>query len=185
LTNKILIIGGSAGSFRVMMKIMQKLPRDYPHSLIVCLHRLRNARSGFTDTLAIKSSIRIREPFDKEKINSSTVYLAPANYHLLIEYGYNFSLSTIEARNFSRPSIDMTMETAAEVFGERAYGIILSGANEDGAAGMKKIKEHGGTLIVHDPDESEIKVMPESTIKLVQPDHILKEDKLIETICSL
>jgi two-component system, chemotaxis family, protein-glutamate methylesterase/glutaminase len=182
---KLIIIGGSAGSFKTMSRLFKSLPENYPHTIIVCLHRLRNARTGFIEALSISAKFPICEPFDKEFIKPARAYLAPANYHLIIEPGYTFSLSTDLPRNHSRPSIDITMETAGEVFREKAYGIILSGANMDGAIGMKSIKKAGGVIIVQDPKDSEIKTMPEATIKLVKPDYILDSDKIIKFILEL
>ena len=182
---KLVIIGGSAGSFKTMSKLFKLLPVSYPHTIIVCLHRLRSARTGFVEALSMNAKFNICEPFDKEQIKASRAYLAPANYHLIIEHGYSFSLSTDLPRNHSRPSIDITMETAAEVFREKSIGVILSGANNDGAAGMVRIKQTGGTVVVQDPNDSEIKTMPEATIKLVPPDFILNADKIIDFILDL
>lgn len=182
---KLIVIGGSAGSFKTMSKLFKSLPKNYPHTIIVCLHRLRSARTGFIEALSMSAEFNICEPFDKELIKPSVAYLAPANYHLIIEPGYTFSLSTDLPRNHSRPSIDITMETAGEVFREKAYGVILSGANLDGAAGMVRIKQAGGIIIVQDPADSEIKTMPEATINLVKPDYILDADKIINFILEL
>ena len=114
--DNIVVIGGSAGSFRIVSEILTSLPENYPWPLIICLHRLKTARTGFKEALEIHSKFKIREPFDKERIKESTAYLAPANYHLLVEYDHRFCLSVDRAVNHSRPSIDITMETIAEVF---------------------------------------------------------------------
>jgi two-component system chemotaxis response regulator CheB len=168
-----------------MSRLFKSLPENYPHTIIVCLHRLRSARTGFTEALSLGTKFPICEPLDKELIKPATAYLAPANYHLIIEHGYTFSLSTDLPRNHSRPSIDITMETAGEVFKEKALGIILSGANMDGARGMVSIKKTGGILIVQNPKNSEIKTMPEATLNLIKPDYILDVDKIIKFILEI
>ena len=183
--NKILVIGGSAGSFRVVSEILISLPRNYPLPVIICLHRLRSARTGFKEALAIHAKIEIMEPFDKERIRSSVAYLAPANYHLLVEYGHRFCLSVDRAINHSRPSIDITMETVAEVFKEKTIGIMLSGANMDGVNGMKKINEYGGVTVVQNPLTADIKTMPQAVIDTFPPDHILDKKEIIEFVNSL
>ncbi len=183
--NKLLIIGGSAGSFKVVNDLLASLPVNYPWTIIVCLHRLRTARTGFKEALAINTGFEIREPLDKERIKHSTAYLAPANYHLLVEYGHRFALSVDRAVNHSRPSIDITMKTAAEVFKEKTIGILLSGANMDGAAGMKKIHELGGKTLVQDPGSAEIKTMPQAVIKLFKPDYLCDAEGITEAVHKL
>ena len=183
--NRILVIGGSAGSFRVVSQLLISLPEDYPWTIIICLHRLKTARTGFKEALSICTKFRVKEALDKERIEPSTAYLAPANYHLLIEYGHRLCLSTDSAVNHSRPSIDIAMETTAEVFKEKTTGILLSGANMDGAAGMKKIHEHGGVTVVQDPASADIKTMPQAVIDLFKPDHIFDEEGIISYVNKL
>ena len=161
------------------------MPQNYSFPMIICMHRLRNIRSSFTEALSLNSKFRIIEAFDKEKISKSTAYIAPSNYHLIVEFGYTFCLSDEEAVNHSRPSIDITMETAAEVFREKAVGILLSGANSDGAMGMKKIKDMGGITVVQDPNSSEIKTMPEACLNLFEPNYTLNIDSIIKFILDL
>lgn len=182
---KIIIIGGSAGSFKIVAQILASIHSNYRFPIIICTHRLRNLRSNFTEVLSINSKIRVKEVFDKEKISGSTAYIAPSNYHLLVEFGHHFCLSDEEGVNHSRPSIDITMDTVAEVFKERAIGILLSGANADGAEGMRKIKEMGGITIIQDPDTAEIKTMPESCLQLFSPDHIMDTDSIINFMLDI
>ncbi|MFW5645501.1 MAG: chemotaxis protein CheB, partial [Bacteroidota bacterium] len=180
--DKILVIGGSAGSFRVVNQLLKSLPENYPWTLIICLHRLKTARTGFKEAFSLYSKFRIKEAIDKERIEPSTAYLAPANYHLLIEYGERFSLSAYRAVNHSRPSIDVTMETVAEIFKEKTIGILLSGANMDGAFGMKKIHEYRGVTVVQDPKTADIKTMPQAVIDLFPPSHIMDKDEIIKFV---
>lgn len=183
--SKIIVIGGSAGSFRIVSKILASIPAKYPFPIVVCMHRLRNIRSCFVETLSINSNFRIKEVFDKEKIQASTAYIAPANYHLYINFGKSFSLSVEPPVNHSRPSIDMTMETAAEVYLDEVVGVLLSGANNDGARGMKKIHENGGATLVQDPDTCEISTMPKSCLQLFTPTYVLDVETIIEIILNL
>jgi two-component system chemotaxis response regulator CheB len=103
MTERLIIIGGSAGSFKIVSKLLANLPGDFPHPLIICLHRLRNARSGFAEVLAINSAINVVEPDDKSLILNNTAYVAPANYHMMIDYGYRFALSEWPGK--SQPAI--------------------------------------------------------------------------------
>jgi two-component system chemotaxis response regulator CheB len=179
------IIGGSAGSFQVITKILNSLPENYPLPVFLCLHRLKHVRSGFLEALSIKSKIPIVEPYDKDQIKAGKAYLAPANYHLFFELGNRFALSTEEPVNHSRPSIDLSFITAAHAFRNKLVGIILSGANRDGAYGLKKVKEQGGIAIVQDPIESEVKTMPEASMKLTEVNYVFKTDQIINYLLKL
>jgi two-component system, chemotaxis family, protein-glutamate methylesterase/glutaminase len=182
---KAIVIGGSAGSFQVITKILSSLPKNFPFPVLLCLHRLKHVRSGFVEALAIKSSIQVVEPVDKEQIKPGIAYLAPANYHMFVELGNRIALSTEESVNHSRPSIDLTFITAAQAYREKLIGIILSGANKDGAAGLKKLKNLGGTAIVQDPQECQVKTMTESSLKLTNVDHVLNTSQIIEYLKKL
>jgi two-component system chemotaxis response regulator CheB len=177
---KAVVIGGSAGSFQGITRILSSLPADFDLPVILCLHRLKHVRNGFMEALSIKSVKPVIEPYDKEAIKRNNVYLAPANYHLSIELGNTFSLSTEDMYNNSRPSIDITLGTAAYVYKSKLLGILLSGANRDGALGMKKIQERGGLTVVQDPAECMIDTMPAAAMKICEVDYVLKIDKIIE-----
>src|ERR687897_3506801 len=150
---KAVVIGGSAGSFQGIVKILAQLPKGFPLPIIMALHRLKHVRHGFVEALSLKSVVPVTEPNDKEQIKKGGVYLATANYHMSVELGNNFALSTEEMVNNSRPAIDITLGSCAFVYKERLVGILLSGANRDGAMGMKNIHERGGTTIVQEPTE--------------------------------
>lgn len=182
---KAIVIGGSAGSFQGITQILSQLPEDFSLPIIMCLHRLKHVRNGFTEALSIKSIKMVTEPCDKENIKKGHVYLAPANYHLCVELGNSFSLSTEEMVNNSRPAIDITLETAAYVYKDKLIGILLSGANRDGALGMKKIKDRGGLTIVQDPADCMINTMPSAALQLTQIDHTLKIDGIIHFLLEL
>ena len=187
LTNryKAIVIGGSAGSFQGITRILSGIPKDFSLPIIMCLHRLKHVRNGFTEALSIKSIKPVTEPCDKENIKKGQVYLAPANYHMSVELGNSFSLSTEEVVNNSRPSIDITLETAAYVYKDKLIGILLSGANRDGAFGMKKIKDRGGLTVVQDPADCMIDTMPTAALQMTQIDHTLDIDGIIRFLIEL
>ena len=182
---KAVVIGGSAGSFQGIVKILSQLPQDFPLPIIMCLHRLKHVRNGFVEALSIKSNMQVVEPFDKENIKRGKVYLAPANYHLSVELGHYFGLSTEEMVNNSRPAIDITLGTAAYVYRDKLIGILLSGANKDGALGMKSIKDRGGMTLVQDPEECMIDTMPKAALNITTIDHTLTVDGITEFLKEL
>lgn len=182
---KAIVIGGSAGSFQGIMKILSQVPKDFPLPIIMCLHRLKHVRNGFIEALSIKSIKDVIEPYDKESIKIGKVYLAPANYHLSIELGNYFSLSTEDMVNNSRPSIDIILETAAYAYNNKLIGILLSGANKDGALGMKKIKDSGGFTIVQDPKDCMIDTMPSAALNMTTIDHILSIDDIVKFLFEI
>ena len=182
---KAVVIGGSAGSFQGVVKILSQLPKGFPLPIIMALHRLKHVRNGFVEALSIKSVVQVTEPNDKEAIKKGSVYLAPANYHMSVELGNNFALSTEEMVNNSRPAIDITLSSCAFVYKEKLLGILLSGANKDGALGMKHIHERGGTTIVQEPSECMIDTMPKAALAVTQIDHVLKIDEIVEVLKEL
>jgi two-component system chemotaxis response regulator CheB len=182
MTNKAIVIGGSAGSFKIVMKIISLLPKKIDIPIFICLHRLRSARKGFAETLQVNSLVKIKEPNDKELIEPNNIYIAPANYHMYILKNGRIGLSIEEELNHSRPSIDLTFITAAEYYKEHLLAIILSGANDDGAFGFLKIKENGGITIAQQPEECEISVMPLSCINNKSVDNILTVKEIIKNI---
>jgi len=183
--HKAVIIGGSAGSFRVITRILNALPKHYPVPVLLNLHRLKHVRSGFVEALSIKSGIPVVEPYDKDSVKPGIAYLAPSNYHMYIELNKKIALSTEEAVNHSRPSIDLSFETAAHTYNKGLLGIILSGANKDGAWGLKKIKEAGGTAIVQDPKECEVATMTETALKMTEADYVYNTQQIIDYLLKI
>lgn len=182
---KAIMIGGSAGSFQVVTKILSALPKTLNMPLFLCLHRLKHVRSGFLEALSLKSNLPVIEPDDKEQIKPGRAYLAPANYHMYIELGNRIALSTEEPVNHSRPSIDLSFVTAAHAYREKLIGIILSGANSDGAHGLKKVKDLNGLTIVQDPNECQVRTMTEAAIKSTNVDLVLSTDQIIKFLLKL
>lgn len=157
----LVIIGGSAGSLQVVLDILPKLNFPLNYSIVLVFHR----RSSTTDISLIqllqsKSVNPVKEVEDKESIIPGQIYVAPANYHLLIEPDRSFSLDVSEKVNFSRPSIDITLSTSAEVYKNKIVSILLSGANSDGVQGMLKVKTHQGFCIVQKPSTAQVDYMP-------------------------
>lgn len=182
---KVIVIGGSAGSFSVVSRMLSKLNPNFSIPIILCLHRLKHVRSGLVESINLRSSKVVVEPADKTRIEPGKVYLAPSNYHLFVEFDGTFSLSVEEPNNHSRPSIDYTLSSAAVSYREKVLGIILTGANKDGAKGLKDIADKKGTTIVQDPSTCDIDVMPKSAMRLMKPDHILSPDDIVHFLNQL
>lgn len=184
-TFNLVVIGGSAGSFSVVSKILSQIRGDFGIPIVMCLHRLKHVRSGLVEGLSIKSNLQLIEPHDKEKMESNKVYLAPANYHLFVEFDGTLSLSTEDVLNHSRPAIDYTISSAGFAYREKTLGILLTGANKDGAQGMKDIYDKKGFTIVQDPATCDVDTMPKSALKLFTPDKILSPAEIIQFLNKL
>lgn len=182
---KAIVIGGSAGSFQVVTKILSEIDQKLDLPIFMALHRLKHVRHGFIEALSLKSKKNISEPEDKESVKKGQVYLAPSNYHMNLELGHKFALSTEEMVNNSRPSIDLTFDSASYVYKNKIIGIMLSGANKDGAWGMKRLKERGGFTIVQDPKECTIDTMTTASLKITKIDLVLKTEEIIKFLNSL
>lgn len=182
LSYKIAVIGGSAGSLDVALKIIAAIPAHSPVVIIVVLHRKNDPVSYLTDVFSSRTSLPVKEVEDKEPIEPNTVYIAPADYHLLFENKKTFALDSSEKVNFSRPSIDVTFESAAQAFGANVIGVLLSGANADGAQGLQAIKAAGGFTIVQSPETAEVGFMPQQAINAGAVDKIVPAARLAELI---
>ncbi|MCD6366360.1 MAG: chemotaxis protein CheB, partial [Bacteroidales bacterium] len=182
---KALIIGGSAGSFQVVNKILHDLPKDISVPVFLVLHRLKHVRSGFVEALSLKSNIPVVEPFDKQLFKKGIAYLAPANYHMYFDFGNKVLLSTEEQVNHSRPSIDLSFMSAGYLFKEKLLAVILSGANKDGVVGMKVIQDFGGKTIVQNPADCQVDTMTKGTLDMITPDFILNSENILKKIIEL
>jgi two-component system, chemotaxis family, protein-glutamate methylesterase/glutaminase len=176
----IITIGGSAGSLAVLIDMLDALPENMRVPVVIILHRLKNVESEMGRLLSSKRYIA--EPEDKEAVRDYHMYLAPQNYHLMIEADKTFMLDYSELVNYSRPAIDMTFSSIADAYGSRALAILLSGANKDGAAGLCQIISAGGTGIVQDPQTASFEVMPQSAIDLCRDVKILTIEEIIKFI---
>lgn len=180
-----LIIGGSAGSLEVLLKILPDLALELTFPVIIVLHRKSGKDNLLVDLLASKTKLPVKELQEKEDILAGTIYITPPNYHLLIENNKTFSLDASEKINFSRPSIDVAFESAAEIYADQLVGILLSGANSDGTLGLQNIKDNGGTVAVQNPKTSVVSIMPESAIENVAVDAVLNPEEMASYINQL
>lgn len=185
MTMKYVVIGGSAGSFQTVLKLLEEFPKNYPYPVFLVLHRLKNVRSGFIEALSIKSKLKLVEPQDKDIIEPGKVYLAPANYHMYIENDNTFTLSTEETVNHSRPAIDITFSSLAFSFETKVVGVLLSGANKDGSLGLKAIQNKGGYTVVQDPKDAQIQTMPQAALDIISVDKILTSQEIINFVTKL
>jgi two-component system chemotaxis response regulator CheB len=161
---EMIVMGVSAGGLHVMTKLLEDLPPAFPVPIVVVQHRSKDQRTLLEEVLQAKCQIKIRQANEKERPKAGSVYFAPADYHLLLEEDGCFSLSCDQAVNYSRPSIDILFETAADTFGSNVLAILLTGANSDGAKGMLKVKQKGGMTIAQRPASAEFSTMPQAAI---------------------
>lgn len=169
---EIIVIGASYGGLSALQILLPELSPEFPLPVVIVQHRRKEADDGLCEYLRRRSRLPLIEPNDKEAVEPGRVYLAPRDYHLLIEKSI-FALSTESPVGFARPSIDVTFESAADVYRERVIGIILTGANRDGARGLAKIKAFGGMAVVQDPQSAESRTMPDAAIAATTVDKIL------------
>jgi two-component system chemotaxis response regulator CheB len=167
------VIGGSAGSLEVLFQLLPLLHENLSVAILIVLHRKNSADSSLAALLAGKCLLPVSEAGDKDPMQPGHIYLAPSDYHLLIEKDRTFSLDDSEKINYSRPSLDVTFESAADVYGSSLTGIVLSGANEDGTIGLRAIHNAGGTIIVQNPNTAQMPVMPQSALTSLPIDHVL------------
>jgi len=167
------VIGGSAGALDALQTILPSLPRGFALPIVVVLHMLPGRPSGLASVLGGNSALSVKEAEDKEAMSAGTVYLASPGYHLLVEKDRHFALSVDEPVHFSRPSIDVLFESAADAFGKELVGVLLSGANEDGARGLFDIRQAGGVTIVQAPQTAAAPPMPEAALRLGAAAHVL------------
>jgi two-component system chemotaxis response regulator CheB len=179
------VIGGSAGGIEALSVLLPALPPGLRLPVFVVLHLPRDRPSVLADIFARKCALPVREAEDKEEITPGTVYFAPSNYHLLVDNGGQLSLSADEPVHHSRPSIDVLFESAAEIYNQRLLGIILSGANEDGAAGLAAIHDVGGVTVVQSPQTARAAHMALSALKLRPADRVLPLDEIANMLRTL
>jgi len=182
---KAIVIGTSFGGLEALQIILPKLDSDFRLPVIVVLHIGEHDNLVFIRHMNSLCSLTVKEAENNEPISSGCIYFAPPNYHLLVEDNFSFTLSTEEKLNFSRPSIDILFESAAWVYTEYLIGVVLSGANSDGANGLKIIKEFGGTTIVQNPCSAIAPAMPRAALKTARPDFRLKLEEIAEKLIEL
>jgi len=178
MTYEVIAIGASWGGLQAVGTLLEGIPVELDQAIVIALHRSAQSTRGALESLLQRHIARpVSEPIDKEAVEPRRVYVAPADYHLLIE-GQGFAFS-VEARvQFARPSIDVLFESVAEAYRDRAIGIVLTGASKDGAAGLAAIKRNGGVGIVQDPKTATKKAMPEAAIAAAQAEVVLPLEEI-------
>ena len=171
-------IGGSAGALDALAAILPALPSDYALPALLVLHIPPNRPSRLTEVLGARCALRVKEAEDKEELAPATLYVAPPDYHLLVEKRRCLSLSVDAPVLFSRPAIDVLFESAADAYGPALAGVLLAGASEDGARGLARIKRAGGLTVVQAPRTAACRVMPESAIAHGPIDYTLTPSEL-------
>lgn len=179
-----IVIGTSAGGLFALTSLLQNLPADYHLPLIVVQHRAKDQKNLLEEVLQARCQIRVKQADEKEQILKGCVYIAPPDYHLLIEQDKTFSLTADEPISFSRPSIDVLFESAALTYRAALIGIILTGASNDGAEGMKAIQHYGGLTIAQKPEEAEYPFMPKAAIQKTKIRHIWNLVQIEEFLLS-
>ena len=167
------VIGASAGGMKALQTILKSLPEDYGLPIMIVQHMHPESDEYMTKILNEECMLIVKQADEKESVKPGTVYFAPPNYHLLVEADKTLSLTINERVCFARPSIDVLFETAADVYGDKLIGIILTGGNYDGSQGLKRIKELSGLAIVQDPKSAEAESMPREAIAATKVDYIL------------
>ena len=183
---RVVAIGCSWGGLDALGVLLGQIGPEIDAAIVVAQHRPVDPHSGMARSIERRSSLPVREAEDKETIEPGIVYLAPPDYHLLVEPGA-FALSTEAAVQFARPSIDVLFESTARAYGDRGVGVILTGANDDGSKGVVEIKRHGGVVVVQDPATAKRPEMPRAAVRAVAPDAILALEEIgayLHSICG-
>lgn len=184
MSYELIMIGTSLGGLEAVRRIFEKLPDDFYVPIVLIQHREKDSDDTLQILIESYSNLIVIEPNEKDKIERGKIYIAPPNYHLLIEEDH-FAFTLDEPVHHARPSIDVSFESAAEYFGKKVIGIILTGMNSDGANGLKKIKQAGGFTIVQDPLEAEAPAMPNAAIRKSKPDKILQLEEISDFLVEL
>ncbi|HXH40212.1 MAG TPA: chemotaxis protein CheB [Thermoanaerobaculia bacterium] len=180
-TPQLIVVGCSLGGMNALKVILTGLSRDFCVPIVVAQHRHKKSNEELPAYLRRQTDLKVVDAEDKQWIEPGHVYLAPADYHLFVERNGTrgeLSLSVDEAVRHSRPSIDVLFESDAEAYGDKLIGVVLTGANDDGARGAARIKAHGGIVIAQDPDTAEAPAMPRGTIEAVKVDRILRLEQI-------
>ncbi|HTB99725.1 MAG TPA: chemotaxis protein CheB [Ferruginibacter sp.] len=182
---ELVIIGGSSGSLDAILKILPKLSSSFNIPIVIVMHRNVASDSVLEEVLASRTLLKVKEAEEKELITPGYIYIAPPDYHLLIEKDHTLSLDYSEKVNYSRPSIDVSFESAAEIYREKLVCIILSGANGDGAEAVAYATEVGSKIIIQDPREAIVSFMPEQAIEHTSINNIYSIQEIISFLNSL
>jgi two-component system, chemotaxis family, protein-glutamate methylesterase/glutaminase len=180
-----IVIGASAGAVEALSVLLPALPATLKAAVFIVVHLPRDRPSLLAEIFKPKCALPVREAEDKEPVEAGTVYFAPPDYHLLIEQGRCLALSADEVVHFSRPAIDVLFESAADVYGENLLGIILSGSNEDGGAGLAAVQRQGGVTVVQEPQSALAPAMVLSALRHCDVDFILPLEQIAALLNKL
>ncbi|MGN6490892.1 MAG: chemotaxis protein CheB [Agriterribacter sp.] len=182
---RLIVIGGSSGSLKVILHLLRELRTDFTIPMLLVLHRNNQQESVLAELLAAKSFLPVKEVDEKDALLAGHIYIAPQDYHVLLESDGYFSLDYSEKMHYSRPSIDVSFISAAEAYGSNLVCILLSGANADGAEGLQEVKKHNGIAIVQDPDEAEVDYMPRQALQRGEVDYLMNTNQLVDFLNGL
>jgi two-component system chemotaxis response regulator CheB len=182
---RLVVIGGSAGSLEVILEMLPDLSVGLDLAIVIVLHRKNGGDSSLADLFAYKTALPVREIEDKDPIIPGMIHLAPPDYHLLFEKEGNFALDISEKINYSRPSIDLTFESAADIYTLSLTCLLLSGANADGVKGLREVKRKGGLIVVQNPATASSPFMPAEAISRLSVDLVLDPKEMAGFINAL
>jgi two-component system chemotaxis response regulator CheB len=180
----IVAMGTSWGGLSAMSRLLGGLPEEFPIPIVLVQHRSKDSDRLLVQLLQDATDLKVCEIEDKDVLRAGTVHVAPADYHVLVESGY-LSLTLEEPVRFSRPSIDVMFTSAADAYGPATIGVILTGANVDGANGLADIVKRGGCALIQDPKTAEIKIMPEAALKATPTAEVFSLDDLAQRLIEL
>lgn len=183
--HKAIVIGVSSGGLQALKHIVPAIPEGYVFPILIVQHVREDSSDFLAEHLDELSKLHVQCATDKEDIKPGRVYIAPSGYHLLVERDFTLSLSMDEKVSFSRPSVDVLFESAAQAYGAGLTAIVLTGANSDGTAGAKSVKRYGGTVLVQDPSTAEASMMPRSVLDANLEDLVLDLDGVVEYLISM
>jgi two-component system chemotaxis response regulator CheB len=179
-----IVVGTSAGGLNALKVILERLPEDFPVPILIVQHLRADSESFWINNLNAQCKINVKEAVEKELIVKGNVYIAPPDYHMLVELDRSISLSQEGKVNYSRPSIDVLFDTAADVYQDKLIGLVLTGASKDGARGLRKIKRKGGTTVVENPATAEFSLMPAEAIRASKADYVLSLQEIADLLTS-
>lgn len=180
----LVVVGASWGGLAALSKLIGMLPPNFGVPMAVVQHRSRHADNLLAALLQDVTALRIVDVEDKEPLEAGSVYIAPANYHMMVDDGH-LTLTTDPMVRFSRPSIDVTFTSAGDAYPRKTLGVVLTGANDDGSRGLRHIVNRGGRAIVQDPDTAESRAMPAAALQAVPEAEVLPLEKIPERLVEI
>jgi two-component system chemotaxis response regulator CheB len=181
---RVVVVGTSLGGLSALKVLLSGLPKEFRPPIVIVQHRGKTTNDELANLLEAQTTLPVSEPNDKEALEDGHVYVAPADYHLLVERG-SLALSIDAPVNHARPSIDVLFESAAEAYGSGVIGVVLTGANQDGARGCARIKEQSGVVLVQDAKDAESSAMPAAAIAATTVDKVLPLSEIPTVLCDL